>query len=79
MKVNIDGLRRSATARMNKLAETLETILTDLHEGEVEEVVDAYNEAAMMIGLLNLVYDDSTDDLNDLSGEIEVKRLGDDA
>lgn len=75
MKVSIDGLRRSATASMNVLAKTIESLINNLPENQAEELINDYNQAAQYVDIFNCVYSNNIEMFNDLSNEIEVKKL----
>lgn len=79
MKVSIDGLRRSATGSMNALADQIEEIACDLPDWQKDRLFEAFNDAARNVDIFNCVYSDKIEMFRDLSDEIEVRRLGEDA
>jgi hypothetical protein len=75
----MDGLRRSATANMNNLGEFLKSIAPDIeHCIDINQLNEYFNDAAQNVGMFNCIFDDENDTFNDLSGCIEVMRIGDD-
>lgn len=76
MKVNIDGSRRTVTASMNKLGYALKSALEDVSESNREQVVEAFDQAASHINILNCIYDDDNPTFNDISGGVWVVGLG---
>lgn len=78
MKVSMDGMRRSATAAMNELADTLTGAEEMLPRCQFELLTEAFNEAAQAVDLFNCVFSKDDELFNDLSDEIEIKRLGED-
>lgn len=79
MKVSIDGLRRSATGSMNKLADEIESIAKYLPGWKIEELFESFDEAARDVDIFNCVYSDKIEMFSDLSKKIEVRRLGESA
>jgi len=75
MKVSIDGMRRSATGSMNALADTISGLLESLPDWQAEDLKESFDEAAINVDVFNCVYRDDDSLFNDLSEEIEVKRL----
>ncbi len=81
MKANFDNMRRTATAQMNVLQQVLNVqILSMANYGEESarqvEIAEAFNDLAYSVDMLNCIYDDDIeDDANDLSEELEIKRL----
>lgn len=78
MKVNFDGMRKNATNGMNALHSIIEDIVfkSDLDENMKEDLILRFNTAAMMVDSFNCLFDPEVkDDMNDLSEEINIKRL----
>lgn len=81
MKANFDNIRRTATAQMNVLQQVLNVqILSMANYGEESarqvEIAEAFNDLAYSVDMLNCLYDDDVeDDVNDLSEELEIKRI----
>ncbi|NIT58405.1 MAG: hypothetical protein GWN00_19915 [Aliifodinibius sp.] len=75
MKISIDGMRRSATGSMNALADTISSLLDSLPDWQAEELKESFDEAARNVDIFNCVYRDDDELFNDISEEIEVKRL----
>lgn len=82
MKANFDNMRIFATGSMNALGEVLQDeILTVSDSYYINDelklkIVKAFNHAAQRINAINCLYDDNiSDDVNDLSDDIEVNAL----
>ena len=81
MGANFDGMRRNATANMNKLGKFLEEEILimdnyDIDDEIKEKLVKAFNDAAQSVDVMNCLYDDAVvDDMNDLSEVLEIKLL----
>lgn len=75
MKVNLDGMRMSATSSMNALANEIESSLEYLPDWKIDELKEVYNDAATSVGFFNCVYDDKNESFNDLSEKIKIRRF----
>lgn len=81
MKANFDNMRRTATAHMNALQEAVKKSFDYLDDHGEEnalqvEIAEAFNDLAYSMDMLNCIYDDNIeDDANDLSDELEIKRI----
>ncbi len=80
MNVSFDGLRTNATRSMNRLHDTIEEIVKagDYHTlsiDEKNELIEKFNESAMLVDSFNCLYDDDVEgDLNNME-ELSVDRL----
>lgn len=75
MNVNIDGLRRNATGSMNKLADVIESICEEMSGYKIDELKEAFDEAATHVDMFNCVYSDSMENFSDLSDKLDIRRL----
>lgn len=81
MKANFDNMRRTATAQMNALQQRVSESFGYMDNyGEESalkvEIAEAFNDLAYSVDMLNCIYDDDIeDDANDLSEELEIKRI----
>ena len=78
MEANFDGIRKVATENVNSLHDVIVAIVDNgnLFDNEIEDIIEAYNNAANSIEFMNMMYDDETDDdMNDLSDELTVFKL----
>lgn len=81
MQANFDGMRRNATANMNELHRVLkEDVLSmdsfDISDDLKEKIIEAFNNAAQSVDVINCLYDDAEEgDMNDLSDVLIVERL----
>lgn len=80
MTVSFDGLRRNATSSMNNLAAKIDNIVKaygdDIYSSDKEELIDAYNQAAMFVDSFNCLFDpDNPNDMSNLSDVLSVRRL----
>lgn len=81
MKANFDNMRRTATAQMNALQQRVSESFGYMDNyGEESalkvEIAEAFNNLAYSMDIFNCIYDDDIeDDANDLSDELEIKRI----
>lgn len=81
MKVSFDGMRRCATSAMNDLHNIIDTVLDERMNQEIdlnlkEQLIKKFNYAAFQVDSFNCLFDDDVqDDLNDLTDELNIKRL----
>ncbi len=71
-------MRRSATGSMNKLADVIESIRSQLSKNDAEELIEAFDDAATSVDIFNCVYDNSIENFSDLSDELEIRKLDND-
>lgn len=81
MRVNFDGMRRNATANMNTLGKVIEEEILSMDEYDMplelkEKLIEAFNNAAQSVDVMNCLYDPSQEeDMNDLSDILSIDRL----
>ena len=81
MEANFDGMRRDATANMNTLGNVIEEEILSMDEYDMplelkEKLIEAFNNAAQSVDVMNCLYDPSVEnDMNDLSGLLSINRL----
>jgi len=77
MKASFNGMRKNATANMNKLHSVLKEVLSDMDNDSLEnEIIEAFNNSAQSVDVMNCLYDPNVkDDMDDLSDFISVNRL----
>ena len=81
MNVNFDGMRRNATANMNELGNVIkEEILSkdsyDISDEIKEKIIEAFNNAAQSVDIMNCLYGDTEeDDMHDLSDVLSIDLL----
>lgn len=80
MDTSFDGMRRNATARMNTLQKQIQLLLDDKYsnvdDDQKEALIEAYNDAAAAVDIMNCLYDDDVeDDINDLGDELSIASL----
>jgi hypothetical protein len=71
MNVSFDGLRTNATQSMNRLYDEikgiLETYEDDIIESDREDLMEKFNDSAMLVDTFNCLYDDDVEgDLNNM-------------
>ena len=69
MKASFNGMRKNATANMNKLHSVLKEVLSDMDNDSLEnEIIEAFNNSAQSVDVMNCLYDPNVkDDMDDLS------------
>lgn len=80
MTVSFDGLRKNATSSMNSLAAKIDNIVKaygdDICSSDKEELIEAYNQAAMFVDSFNCLFDpDNPNDMSNLSDVLSIRRL----
>lgn len=81
MEANFDGMRRDATANMNTLGKVIEEEILSMDEYDMplelkEKLIEAFNNAAQSVDVMNCLYDPNVEeDMNDLSEVLSIDRL----
>lgn len=79
MTASFDGMRRNATNSMNELHRVLKELIECgwVKDEFIEvKIIEAYNDAAQNIDVMNCLYDPNVKgDMNDLSDVLSINRL----
>ena len=82
MNVSFDGLRSNATRSMNRLYAEIKDITEkykdDFYHGEDDDLMKAFNEAAMYVDTFNCLEDDAVKDDMNCMDDLSVNRFDED-
>lgn len=75
MRVSVDGMRRNMTADINRLRETITSIIDELDTDDKQEIIDSFDAVACNQNSFNGMYDDEDEDCNDLGEQLKIELL----
>lgn len=77
MRVSVDGMRSNMTADINRLRESITSIIDELDTDDKQEIIESFNSVACNQNGFNYMYDDENDDFNDMGDQLEINLLDD--
>lgn len=75
MKVSMDGLRANLSREVKELRDIVDAVLSDGEYFDEEDLFNAMNDVIRTTNVLCCIYDDNTEDMNDIGDRFEVELI----